>query len=124
MTNPEKVMDNLKRLKQAGISLSIDDFGTGYSSMSYLKAIDASELKIDRSFIIGIGGEGSDEHIVRATIALAHSLNLDTVAEGVETEEQLAFLKALSCDYIQGYLFSKPLTVEDFERFIDARAQA
>ena len=118
MTNSEKVMDNLKQFKKAGISLSIDDFGTGYSSMSYLKAIDANQLKIDRSFIIGIGGEGSDDHIVRATIALAHSLNIETVAEGVDSQEQLEFLKALSCDYIQGYLFSKPLTVEDFERFI------
>lgn len=121
MTNSDSVMDNLKQLKQAGVSLSIDDFGTGYSSMSYLKALDANQLKIDRSFIIGIGGDGSDEHIVRATIALAHNLNLKTVAEGVDSEEQLAFLKALSCDYIQGYLFAKPLTVEDFERFIAER---
>lgn len=118
MTNSDKVMDNLKQFKKAGISLSIDDFGTGYSSMSYLKAIDANQLKIDRSFIIGIGGEGSDDHIVRATVALAHSLNIKTVAEGVDSHEQLEFLKALSCDYIQGYLFSKPLTVEDFELFI------
>lgn len=119
MTNSDKVMDNLQQLKKAGISLSIDDFGTGYSSMSYLKAIDANQLKIDRSFIIGIGGEGFDEHIVRATIALAHSLNLKTVAEGVDSQEQLEFLKALSCDYIQGYLYSKPLTVDDFEQCIE-----
>lgn len=121
MTNSDTVMANLKQLKKAGISLAIDDFGTGYSSMSYLKAIDADQLKIDRSFIIGIGGEGSDEHIVRATIALAHSLNLETVAEGVDSQEQLEFLQALSCDYIQGYLLSVPLTVEDFEQFIEAR---
>lgn len=118
MTHSDNVAENLKQFKKAGISLSIDDFGTGYSSMSYLKAIDADQLKIDRSFIIGIGGEGSDKHIVRATIALAHSLNIKTVAEGVDSHEQLEFLKALSCDYIQGYLFSKPLTVEDFELFI------
>lgn len=119
MTNSDKVMDNLKQLKKAGITLSIDDFGTGYSSMSYLKAIEADHLKIDRSFIIGIGGKGSDEHIVRATIALAHSLSLETVAEGVDSQEQLAFLRALNCDYIQGYLFSKPLIAEDFEQFIE-----
>lgn len=118
MTNSDRVKENLMLLKKAGISLSIDDFGTGYSSMSYLKAINAHQLKIDRSFIIGIGGEGSDEHIVRATIALAHNLNLETVAEGVDSQEQLAFLKALNCDYIQGYLVSKPLTTEDFEQFI------
>lgn len=122
MTNSERVMENLMLFKTAGVSISIDDFGTGYSSMSYLKAINANQLKIDRSFIIGIGGEGSDEHIVRATIALAHSLNLETVAEGVDSQEQLEFLKALDCDYIQGYLFSKPLTAEDFERFIEERA--
>lgn len=118
MTNSTKVTDNLKLLKQAGIMLSIDDFGTGYSSLSYLKAIDAKQLKIDRSFIIGIGEKNSDEHIVRATIALAHSLNLETVAEGVDSQQQLAFLTELSCDYIQGYLFSKPLLAEDFEQFI------
>ncbi len=95
--------------KTAGVSISIDDFGTGYSSMSYLKAINANQLKIDRSFIIGIGGEGSDEHIVRATIALAHSLSLETVAEGVDSQEQLAFLRALNCDYIQGYFYGRPL---------------
>ena len=121
MTNSDMVMDNLKQLKKAGISLSIDDFGTGYSSLSYLKAIDANHLKIDRSFIIGIGGDNSDEHIVRATIALAHNLNLETVAEGVDSREQLEFLKALSCNYIQGYLFSKPLIAEDFEQFIEER---
>lgn len=118
MTNSELGTQNLQLLRDAGISLSIDDFGTGYSSMSYLNELDADELKIDRSFIIGIGGEGSDEHIVRATIALAHSLNLATVAEGVDSYEQLEFLQSLSCDYIQGYLFSKPLMAEEYERFI------
>ena len=118
MTNSELGMNNLKLIKDAGISLSIDDFGTGYSSLSYLNALDADELKIDRSFILGIGGQGSDEHIVRATIALAHSLNLATVAEGVDSYEQLEFLQSLSCDYIQGYLFSKPLVAEEYERFI------
>lgn len=118
MINSAKVTSNLKQLKQAGIMLSIDDFGTGYSSLSYLKAIDAKQLKIDRSFIIGIGEKDSDEHIVRATIALAHSLKLETVAEGVDNPKQLSFLKELSCDYIQGYLFSKPLPAEEFERFI------
>ena len=119
MTNSDKVTDNLRQLKKAGITLSIDDFGTGYSSLSYLKAIDANHLKIDRSFIIGIGDKDSDEHIIRATLALAHSLNLKAVAEGVDSQEQLVFLRALNCDYIQGYIFSKPLTAEDFEQFIE-----
>ncbi|WP_140054601.1 bifunctional diguanylate cyclase/phosphodiesterase [Oceanospirillum sanctuarii] len=121
MTDSEMVTENLRRLKKAGITLSIDDFGTGYSSMSYLKALDADHLKIDRSFIIGIGVNESDEHIVRATMALAHSLGMETVAEGVDSREQLAFLQKLSCDYIQGYLFAKPLDAADFEAFVEER---
>lgn len=119
MTSSDQVMENLKLLKKAGIALAIDDFGTGYSSMSYLKAIEANQLKIDRSFIIGIGNKDLDEHIIRATVALAHSLNLETVAEGVDSQEQLDFLKALNCDYIQGYFFAQPLTVADFEDFLN-----
>ena len=118
MTDSEMVTENLKRLKKAGITLSIDDFGTGYSSLSYLKALNADHLKIDRSFIIGIGVNDSDEHIVRATMALAHSLGMETVAEGVDSREQLIFLQGLSCDYIQGYLFAKPLEADDFEAFV------
>ncbi len=121
MADSEMVTENLKCLKQAGITLSIDDFGTGYSSMSYLKALDADHLKIDRSFVIGIGVSESDEHIVRATMALAHSLGMETVAEGVDSEEQLRFLQKLSCDYIQGYLFAKPLEADDFEYFVSRR---
>ncbi|OOV85924.1 bifunctional diguanylate cyclase/phosphodiesterase [Oceanospirillum linum] len=124
MADSEMVTENLKRLKQAGITLSIDDFGTGYSSMSYLKALDADHLKIDRSFVIGIGANESDEHIVRATMALAHSLGMETVAEGVDSEEQLTFLQKLSCDYIQGYLFAKPLKADDFEHFVKERQWA
>lgn len=118
MASSERVAENLKLLKKAGIILSIDDFGTGYSSMSYLKAIKANHLKIDRSFIIGVGKKDLDEHIIRATIALAHSLKLETVAEGVDSQEQLDFLKQLNCDYIQGYFFAQPLTPTDFEDFL------
>ncbi len=121
MTNSEMVTENLRRLKASGITLSIDDFGTGYSSLSYLKALDADHLKIDRSFIIGIGINESDEHIVRATMALAHSLGLETVAEGVDSREQLEFLQDIACDYIQGYLFAKPLEAAEFECFIQDR---
>ncbi len=90
-------------------------------TLHHLKALDADHLKIDRSFIIGIGVNESDEHIVRATMALAHSLGMETVAEGVDSREQLAFLQKLSCDYIQGYLFAKPLEAEDFETFVEER---
>nr|WP_255487330.1 EAL domain-containing protein [Oceanospirillum sediminis] len=119
MADSELVSDNLKKLKQAGLTLAIDDFGTGYSSLSYLKAIDADYLKIDRSFVIGIGENASDERIVEATIALAHSLKLRVVAEGVDSEHQLEFLREAGCETIQGYLFARPLTAEEFECYVE-----
>ena len=99
----------LNKLKALGVSISIDDFGTGYSSLSYLKRFPIDTLKIDRSFIIEITTNPHDESIARAIIALAKSLALETVAEGVETIEQLQLLREMECDLIQGYLFSKPL---------------
>lgn len=118
MADSDQVKDNLNRLKQAGLSLAIDDFGTGYSSLSYLKDIDADYLKIDRSFVIGIGLHHSDERIVEATIALAKGLKMRVVAEGVDDEQQLRFLQSLGCDVIQGYLYSEPLLAENFVRFV------
>ena len=118
MVDSELVNHNLKLLKQAGLTLAIDDFGTGYSSLSYLKALDADYLKIDRSFVIGIGNNPSDESIIEATIALAHRLNLKTVAEGVDSIQQQAFLQASGCDVIQGFLFAKPMAAETFERYV------
>ncbi len=118
MVDSDLVSHNLKLLKQAGLTLAIDDFGTGYSSLSYLKAIDADYLKIDRSFVIGIGKNRSDESIIEATIALAHRLNLKVVAEGVDSPEQRDFLCAVGCDVIQGYLYAKPLSALEFERFV------
>lgn len=118
MADTEMVSENLKRLKSAGITLSIDDFGTGYSSMGYLKQLDADHLKIDRSFIIGIGENESDEHIVRATTVLAHSLGMEVVAEGVDSDVQLEFLRSISCNYIQGFLFAKPLDCQAFEAYV------
>ena len=109
MENVEKAVEMLRQLRALGVESSIDDFGTGYSSLSYLHHFPSTTLKIDRSFITRMGGVGENAEIVRTILLLARNLGMRVVAEGVETEEQLAQLRALSCDYGQGYLFSKPL---------------
>ena len=108
----------MQRIKDMGFALSIDDFGTGYSSLSYLKDFPIDKLKVDRSFIIDMTSNPEDKMLVETIIQLAHSLQLTTVAEGVETQEQLDQLLALNCEEIQGYLISKPLPVDAFNDFI------
>ena len=105
-----------------GIRVSIDDFGTGYSSLNYLKQFPVRKLKIDQSFVSDIGKREEDAAIARAIIHLGHSLGMKVVAEGVETEAQLKILKSLECDEIQGYLFSRPLSAEDFAQLLLDRA--
>lgn len=108
----------LADLRKLGVKLSVDDFGAGYTSLAYLKNLPFSELKIDRSFINDIGSDAGSVAIVAALIALAQNLGLNVVAEGVETEAQHEVLKAKGCDECQGYLFSRPLGVEDFTRYL------
>ena len=108
----DKKIESMNRLKDAGIKLSIDDFGTGYSSLSYLKKLPLDELKIDRSFFIDLFEDTKSRALVSTLIYLARSLNLTTVAEGVETDEQLRFLQKSACDQYQGFLFSRPLPAD------------
>jgi EAL domain-containing protein (putative c-di-GMP-specific phosphodiesterase class I) len=118
MQNGESTISILRQLKNIGLRLAIDDFGTGYSSLSYLKQFPVDALKIDRSFIKGIPEDPEDSAITKAIIAMAHSLDLRVVAEGVETEQQLQFLLRNGCDEMQGYLFSRPTTDETIETFL------
>jgi EAL domain-containing protein (putative c-di-GMP-specific phosphodiesterase class I) len=118
MQNASEAIVTLERLSRTGVLISIDDFGTGYSSLSYLKSFPLNTLKIDRSFIRDISVDKDDAAIVRAIIGLAHNLRLKVVAEGVETEQQLEYLRSLESDEYQGYYCSRPLAVADFERYV------
>lgn len=109
----EENIKKLKRLKEKGIKIYLDDFGKGYSSLKYLKELPVDFLKIDRYFIKNIGREEGTENIIHSIINMAHALNLKVVAEGVETEAQLDFLRELNCDYAQGYYFARPDTKEN-----------
>lgn len=118
MENAEKNIEAMHQLKEMEVKLSIDDFGTGYSSLSYLTQLPLDELKIDRSFIKDIPRDTNKVAIVKAIIAMAHNLGLTVVAEGVETEQQLAFLKSVNCNEYQGFLFSKPIPTKEFAALI------
>jgi EAL domain-containing protein (putative c-di-GMP-specific phosphodiesterase class I) len=109
MIDPIATAKMLQRIKSLGILLAIDDFGTGYSSLSYLHRFPLDTLKIDRSFISGLGQAGENMEIARTIMPMAKNLRLDVIAEGVETIEQVALLKKLHCKYAQGFYFSKPL---------------
>ena len=113
MNQADKIIKILNALSDMGIKLAVDDFGTGYSSLSYLKHLPVKRLKIDQSFVREITTDPNDQAIARAIIALGHSMEMDVLAEGVETEAQAEYLRAENCDVLQGYLFSKPLPPEE-----------
>jgi diguanylate cyclase (GGDEF)-like protein/PAS domain S-box-containing protein len=116
--NIEDTISNMNRLKEIGIQFSLDDFGTGYSSLQYLKRLPLDQLKVDQSFVRDIATDSSDNAIVRTIIAMAHSLDMDVIAEGVEMEEQRQLLLDSGCTHYQGYLFGKPVPIGQFEELL------
>ncbi|MGH8743549.1 MAG: putative bifunctional diguanylate cyclase/phosphodiesterase, partial [Burkholderiales bacterium] len=121
MHHADKAIAILQRINQLGVQLSVDDFGTGYSSLAYLKRFPVQRLKVDQSFVRDLTSDDDDASIVKAVIAMAKSLGLESVAEGVETKEQLDFLSKLRCEEYQEYYFSKPIPAEEFVRLLQAR---
>jgi diguanylate cyclase (GGDEF)-like protein len=118
MHDAESSIQVLRQLSDLGVRISVDDFGTGYSSLSYLRRLPLDKLKIDRSFIREVAASRDDAEIVRAIVSLAHSLHLKVIAEGVETAEQLTFLRGLGCDQYQGFHCSPPVPADEFEHFM------
>ncbi len=121
MKKPEEAIDKLHKISALGIKVAIDDFGTGYSSLSYLKRLPISKLKIDKSFVDDIPHDEDGKSIVKAVIAMAHSLKLDLIAEGVEEEVQKEFLLEHGCNNIQGYYYSKPMSADEMSEFMQSR---
>jgi EAL domain-containing protein (putative c-di-GMP-specific phosphodiesterase class I) len=121
MHNVDSAIATLQGLKSLGVRLSVDDFGTGYSSLSYLKDLPIDALKIDRSFVRDIGGgaEAGEGVLAQAIISLGHNLHLKVVAEGVETDAQVRFLRRHGCDEVQGFLYGEPVAPEAHARLLD-----
>jgi EAL domain-containing protein (putative c-di-GMP-specific phosphodiesterase class I) len=122
MADPGAALESLLALKNLGVGLAVDDFGTGYSSLTYLKKFPIDELKIDRSFINGLGTDSGDSAIVGSCIDLAHAVGIRAVAEGVETGGQARTLKDMGCDLAQGYHFARPLPAPLLKEWLDAHA--
>jgi len=114
MDDSQETINTLQTIRDLGVAIHMDDFGTGYSSLSYLKRFPIDVLKIDRSFIGGALDDPSDASLVEAVVMIGHSLNLQLVGEGIETQQHFNYLKQLGCDYGQGYHMSKPITAEAF----------
>ena len=109
----EKALQKIEEIKDLGMQVAIDDFGTGYSSLSYLHKFPANMLKIDKSFIDVMNDNEANEKYVAMIVSIGHVLNLEVISEGVETEKQIETLKSIGCDYIQGYVWGKPLPLEE-----------
>ena len=118
MSKPEEAIKLLGQISDLGIELAVDDFGTGYSSLAYLKKLPIDKLKIDQAFVRDLPEDEEDAGITKAVIALANSLNLKVIAEGVETKEQRDFLVENGCKKIQGYFYSKPVPSNEFENIL------
>ena len=114
----EVALDVLHQLRKLGIRVALDDFGTGYSSLAYLKRFPFNSVKIDRAFVTDVISNPDDTAIACAIIGMAHSLRMQVISEGVETEEQMNFLRDQGCDLIQGYYFSRPVCAEDFANML------
>jgi EAL domain-containing protein (putative c-di-GMP-specific phosphodiesterase class I) len=121
LANPKRAQDVLRELSELGIRLSIDDFGTGYSSLSYLRELPVDEIKIDRSFVMGMAAEAGDAVIVRSTVDLGRNLGLEVVAEGVETIEHWECLRELGCNIAQGYYLSRPVPADELSDWLRTR---
>jgi EAL domain-containing protein (putative c-di-GMP-specific phosphodiesterase class I) len=119
MENPELAMRSLGRYRAAGVSVAIDDYGSGLSSLAYLKNLPATELKIDKAFVLDIADSQKDSMLVRSTIDLGHSLGMQVTAEGVETETALSLLALMGCDAAQGYFISRPMPLGDLFEFLN-----
>ncbi|HYD37971.1 MAG TPA: EAL domain-containing protein, partial [Allosphingosinicella sp.] len=117
MADPDAALVAMQGWRRLGVGVSIDDYGTGQSSLSYLQRMPATELKIDRVFIAAMTGDPRNRILVRSTIAMAHELGLEVVAEGVEDEASLELLRDMGCDVVQGYLISRPLRSQDVAEF-------
>ena len=124
MANPKQTIETLSQLKKLGLRLALDDFGTGYSSLAYLQRLPIDVLKIDKAFVLGLGRNKGDAEIVRLILALAKTLNLEAVAEGVETAQQMAELKRLGCFLAQGYAFSPAVPAAEARKLLQARLPA
>ena len=122
MENPERTIKMLDQLYALGLHLAIDDFGTGYSSLSALQQFPISTLKIDQSFVRDVVSNPDDATIVDTIIQMGRNMNMDVVAEGVETEAQLVFLQKLGCTYVQGHLFGDPMSSDNYQELLRAQA--
>jgi EAL domain-containing protein (putative c-di-GMP-specific phosphodiesterase class I) len=114
----EKALSRIEEIKKMGMQVAIDDFGTGYSSLSYLSMIPANLLKIDKSFIDKINANESSKQYVEAMISMGHIMGLDVISEGVEDTEQLDALRSIGCDYVQGFIWGRPMSAEDAEKLV------